>query len=239
MIKTSENYIFEIIGRPILGIGTTAVVFLTKNNEVFKIYLDTERKHYLFQEYNMKEHLLELSNIDIKHIYTPKDIYMKDETVIGIKLDYIKGNTLKKKIPDIKLKEFSNMLEVLIEETNKLSELGVFVRDFHSKNVIINSDGINIFDTDQFDITIFSKDWCLEHNLNAFIHEILYTIFKFPNGFDFQSKCLSALLTKFFYPIGTSEDDLKLYYALCEELGGDTSIRDVNRLVKTLGKVNF
>ncbi len=70
------------------------------------------------------------------------------------------------------------MILELIRKTHELNKLGVYVRDFHSRNVIINKNGINIFDTDQFDLTYFNEDVCLEHNLNEFIHEILMSVFK-------------------------------------------------------------
>lgn len=236
MVIENKNVKFEIAFRPILGKGTTAVTYLTREKKVLKLYLNTERKRYLFREYNMLEHLQELGDIKVKNIYTPNDIYVKNGEVIATKLDYIKGEVLKKHVPDISLKDFSDMLQEFIEAVHELSKLGVYARDFHSRNVIINNNGINIFDADQFDITYFHEDICLEHNLNAFLHEIFLSIFKFPQEFRFDSKYLDSLLSDFYSVIGSYEDDLALYYALCKEFGEDASLRNVSKLVKEIGR---
>lgn len=236
MVIEKKNIVSDIVLRPVLGIGTTAITFLTRENQVLKLFLDTERKHFLFNEYNMLEHLQELGDIKVKNIYTPNDIYVKNGEVIATKLDYIKGEVLKKHVPDIPLKDFSDMLQEFIEAAHELSKLGVYVRDFHSKNVIINNNGINIFDTDQFDVTYFQEDICLEHNLNAFLHEIFFSIYKFPQEFRFNSKYLDSLLSNFYSVIGSYKDDLALYYALCEEFGEEASLRNVSKLVKEIGR---
>lgn len=236
MVIERKNIASDIALRPVLGIGTTAITFLTRNKQVLKLFLNTERKQFLFNEYNMLEHLQELGNIKVKNIYTPNDIYVKNREVIVTKLDYIKGEVLKKHIPDISLKDFADMLQEFIEAVHELSKLGVYVRDFHSRNVIINNNGINIFDTDQFDITYFHENICLEHNLNAFLHEIFFSIFKFPQEFRFDSKYLDSLLSNFYSVIGSYEDDLALYYALCKEFGEDASLRNVSKLVKEIGR---
>lgn len=236
MVLENKNIVSEIAFRPILGLGTTAITFLTKDKKVLKLFLDTERKDRLFKEYDMFSHLQELGNIKVKNIYTPNDIYVNNGKAVATKLDYIKGDVLERHIPNITLKVFTEMLLELIEETHELSKLGVYVRDFHSRNVIINRNGINIFDTDQFDLTYFNEDVCLEHNLNEFIHEILMSVFKIPYGFTFDSKYLNQVLSKFYSAIGTYEDDLTLYYALCKEFGEDESIKNVNRLIKEIGR---
>ncbi len=236
MVIENKNITTEIAFRPILGIGTTAITFLTRDKRVLKLFLDTERKDRLFKEYDMLAHLQELGNIKVKNIYTPNDVYVNDGKVIATKLDYIKGDVLEKHIPNITLKVFTEMILELIEETHELSRLGVYVRDFHSKNVIINKDGINIFDTDEFDLTYFNEEVCLEHNLSEFIHEIFISIFKIPYGFVFDSKYLNQFLSEFYSAIGTYKDDLALYYALCKEFGEDESIKNVSRLIKEIGR---
>ena len=148
MVIENKNIATEIAFRPILGLGTTAITFLTKDKKVLKLFLDTERKDRLFKEYDMFSHLQELGNIKVKNIYTPNDIYVNNGKVVATKLDYIKGDVLERHIPNITLKVFTEMILELIEETHELSKLGVYVRDFHSRNVIINKNGINIFDTD-------------------------------------------------------------------------------------------
>ena len=46
----------------------------------------------------------------------------------------------------------------------------------------------------------------------------------------------NQVLSKFYSAIGTYEDDLTLYYALCKEFGEDESIKNVNRLIKEIGR---
>lgn len=75
MIIENKNIATEIALRPVLGIGTTAITFLTRDKQVLKVFLDTERKDRLFKEYDMLEHLQELGNIKVKTFILPM-IYM-------------------------------------------------------------------------------------------------------------------------------------------------------------------
>lgn len=60
MVLENKNIVSEIAFRPILGLGTTAITFLTKDKKVLKLFLDTERKDRLFKEYDMFSHLVEV-----------------------------------------------------------------------------------------------------------------------------------------------------------------------------------
>lgn len=237
MIIEDKNLVTSVAFRPILGKGTTAVAFLTKDKKVLKVFLNNYRKWCAFQDYDMLKHLENLSNIKVKNVYTPNDIYVKNGQVIATKLDYIKGNVLKKHVPNIPLKVFTEMLLELIEETYKLTELGVYVHDFHNKNVIINENGINIFDTDEFEVTVSNNGDFLNHNLSSFLHTILLSIFKFPKDFRFDNEYLDTLLFNFYKgTIESYEDDLELYYALCKEFGENESLKKVSKLVKEIGR---
>ena len=44
MIIENKNIATEIALRPVLGIGTTAITFLTRDKQVLKLFLETERK---------------------------------------------------------------------------------------------------------------------------------------------------------------------------------------------------
>ena len=101
MVIENKKIKSSIIFRPILGKGTTAVCFFTKDKKVLKVFLDNERKKSLFLRFNMLTHLEDLSSIKVKNVYTPNDIYVKNGEVIATKLDYVKGSTLNRHVPNI------------------------------------------------------------------------------------------------------------------------------------------
>lgn len=236
MVIENANLTSSIIFRPILGKGSTAIAFLTKDKKVLKVFLNSERKKSLFLRVDMLKHFEDLSNIKVKNVYTPNDIYVKNGEVIATKLDYIKGSTLNRHIPTIALKDFTDMLLELIETAYKLSEFGVYVNDFHDKNVIINENGINIFDTDEFYLGDRDKNIYLDHNLKALLITILTSIFKIPNGFIFDSRYLDSLYDKICGAVVDYKDYLNFYYALRDEFGKNESLKNVGRLIKEIGR---
>lgn len=237
MIINCESIYKMYLGAKFLGTGTTAHAFF-KDEKVLKVYRNTKRSRYVFNEFNdMVEHLLELSEIKVEKVSTPVDIYIQNNIVKAISLEFVDGITLKEKIPDVNIDIFFNYLKEFEEMAYKLSEKRVWVKDFHSGNVIINENGINVIDTDEYYITGFDKYTCLEHNLNTLFHNLFYGIFLFERGFYFESEYLNALLEKYLNIYGTYEDDLKLYYAICNEIGNDKSLVEINKLIKTLGRV--
>lgn len=239
MVIENKKIKSSIIFRPVLGKGTTAVCFFTKDKKVLKVFLDNERKKSLFLRFNMLTHLEDLSSIKVKNVYTPNDIYVKNGEVIATKLDYIKGSTLNRYVPNIPLKNFTDMLLELIETAYKLSELGVYVSDFHSKNVIINENGINVFDTDEFYVEHQNKsqyDEYLEHNLKIFLDTILSSIFKIPKRFIFDSRYLDSLYDKLYDAVVDYKDYLNFYYAIYKEFGETESLKNVSGLIKEIGR---
>lgn len=220
----------------VLGKGTTAIVYL-KNNKAIKVYQDSKAKKLIFQEFEMKTHLEELCKVKVKNIWTPNEVYLVDEEVKATGLNYIDGKTLWEEIPDISMDLFLEYLEVLKESVYKLSENNIWVRDFFSGNAVINKNGINIIDTDEFYFSCLGKEMCLEHNIIEILHDIFDVTFGLEKNFHFSSKSLDLLLSDYSDIFAPIEADFNLYNALRSELGGNTSVKNLKNLIKTLGNV--
>ena len=221
----------------LIGRGTTAKVYL-KNDQAIKVYRNTSRKRYVFNEFDMKTHLDELSEVKVKNIWTPNDIYIYEDEVKAITLDYIEGKTIKKEIPDVSLKLFLDYLKELKDNLRKLSEHKIWVVDFYCGNAIVNQNGINIIDTDNFYFSDISISTCLEHNISKILHEIFDKLFDFNEYFHFYSEYLDSLLIIYFDIFASIEADFDLYKALISEFGEDTSLRDLKRLIKSIGEID-
>lgn len=215
MLKSSDGLYKKIISSKIIGLGTTAIVFKTKENKTLKYYLNTERKRMVFQNNDMLNRFSLFSELQIKNIYTPQDIYIKAYEVVAYDYNYIEGHPLGKSIPDISLELFLEYLKQIYESICILSKYHIYSRDFHRNNVIINKDGINIFDVDQYEVTLFNEGICRQHNLDVILHEILYYVFLLREGASYKDEELNKLVMKFLSSCGTYEDDIALLKYLC------------------------
>lgn len=246
--KTHEGFCDLYKGGRFLGEGTTANVYL-KDGKVFKIYDFSKKKNcMLFAMYNMEQNLSNLSKLNIKNVHVPKDIYKVENEVSGISLDYVKGCNLHNLLngididentPNINLSLFLEYLEELDEIIQKFNELKITCYDFHCGNVIINENGINIIDTDQY---AFEEERPAINNFRFFFSHIFNEIFDIgyyfmpDENFRFYSKHINSLYEKYLNGRATKEDYFKLYRAISKELGYDTEIKDAKRLTKELGK---
>ena len=222
----------------ILGKGTTAIVYL-KNDKAIKVYQDSKSKRMVFKEFDMKIHLEELSQLKVKNVCTPNEIYLVNDEVKATSLDHINGKTLKEEIPDISMDLFLEYLESLIESVYKLSENCIWVRDFFSGNAIVNQNGINIIDTDDFYFSCLDEETCLEHNMIEILHDIFEVTFGFKKNFHFYSESLDLLLSDYLDVFAPIDTDFALYNSLRKELGGKTSVKNLKILIKTLGEVKI
>lgn len=223
-------------GGTLLGVGKTAEVYL-KDEKAFKVYRDCKTKRRLFEEIDMKYHLNCLSEIKVKNIWTPNNIYAIKSDVEMIDLDWVKGKNLRDETPDVSMSLFLDYLNELVENGTKLGEHRVLARDFFNCNAIVNQSGINIIDTDEYNIMTFDETSCIEHNLNLFVSTILDSFFETQGYFTFESKQLNSLYRKVYADAVDYKDYLNFYCALCEEFGGNESIKNLKSLIKTLGEV--
>lgn len=235
MLVSSDGLYKKIIGSRIIGIGSTAIAFKTRDNKTLKYYLNTERKKYIFQNNDMLNNLDKLSQLKIKNIYTPQKIYVNESKVVAYDYEYIAGSSLRKKVPDISLELFVEYLDELYENICILSEHKIYSRDFHGDNVIINNKGINIFDLDQYDYSMFPEDVCLRHNLDVIFHQILYYVFLLEENVVYQDQELGKLVTNFLSILGTFEGDMALLeYIRYMFKGKEISIKNLSKEIKKM-----
>lgn len=250
-LKTKEEFYSLFKNGKFIGKGTTSTIYL-KDGKVIKVYdLLKERTRILFNVFDMEEHLLELSKVNIKNVHVPKDIYTVAGQVYGLSLDYVEGynlhdilngidingNTL-----DISLGLFLEYLEELVEIIQKINESRIVCCDFHCGNVIINGNGINIIDTDNYYFDDGNSSINNFHCLFSHIFDDMFDIglpFIASAYFHFYSAYLNSLLENYSKKDATKEDYFNLYRAISEELGYDTQISNVKKLVKELGEVKF
>ncbi len=249
--KTDEEFFSFFNNGKLIGKGTTADVYL-KDGKVVKAYdLLSERTRILFNVFDMQEHLLELSKVNIKSVHVPKDIYTVAGQVYGLSLDYVEGYNLHDILNGINTNEntynislglFLEYLEELVEIIQKINESRIVCCDFHCGNAIINENGINIIDTDNY---YFEDGNSLINNFHCFFSRIFDDMFGIglpyvaSSYFHFYSAYLNSLLEKYSKEDATKEDYFNLYRAISEELGYDTQIGNVKKLVKELGETNF
>lgn len=116
------------------------------DDSVYKIYTDSDYKYKLNLEVVKKEFILsELK--DIEELVLPDSLLSYNDSIVGFKMPYIKGNTLDN--VDDSLPCFLKLVDV-IDSFSSLS-FPFCIGDLHEKNVIVDDLGdIHIIDCDSF-----------------------------------------------------------------------------------------
>ena len=137
-----------LVGSIPIGVGTTAVCFLTPRNEVIKLFYNSGNTYSLFHSRDMLSHLSYISEISNSTYIGPKDIYVKKGKVIGYTYPYIYKDTLSKMPSYITKKNILSGYPELLSNTRKISDKNFRLYDMHHKNVLF-SNGYKIIDLDK------------------------------------------------------------------------------------------
>ena len=147
-IKKISEYLKKCRKLPV-GIGTTAICFLTKDNKVLKLYLNTSNRRAIFNNYDsFIEHMSEVGKYANDTYIAPDELLVQDGKCVAYLYPYIQGRTLKHinlftKVDTLFLENYSK----LEEDTQKFSESGFLQDDLHEKNIVYNG-SYHIIDLD-------------------------------------------------------------------------------------------
>ena len=132
-----------------IGVGTTAICFLIKDNKVLKLYRNTYLKNVMFDYYNMEDKLSLLSTVSNESFIGPEELLKKDDEIIGYMYDYKKGRTLKSLTDNASKENIINPYKKLIKNSSEISKFNIIFFDLHQRNVIL-SDEYYVIDLDKF-----------------------------------------------------------------------------------------
>ena len=176
-INNITNYLILNKALPI-GIGTTAICFLTNNNKIIKLFINTSGKREMFDYFSdMEKHLEGLNSISNDTFIGPEDILLDtDNNCIGYIFDYVKGKTLAHMKFNTDLRVLLNNYDRLVENTKEISDREYSIMDLHDKNIIIN-DNIKIIDIDRYIYRYSNYRDLFKVNINNINKTILYSLF--------------------------------------------------------------
>lgn len=121
------------------GLGTTAICFLTKDNRVLKLYLNTYRTKKLIDS-SFLDKLNKINSIQNDTFVGPDEVLVHDDRVIGYLYPYIKSSTLKKINLNTRLNDITNSLDKLLTDTKDISDNCFNLYDVHSGNILFNGE---------------------------------------------------------------------------------------------------
>jgi hypothetical protein len=169
-VKTIYKYFFDL---KIIGMGTTAICFLTKDNKVLKLYYNSFNKNENIL--NQMELLNEISN---DTLIGPEELLINDKgEIIGYLYDYINAKTLSSTKNSLVIGEIINMYDKLKNDIKVASDKKFILGDLHSKNILINS-LFYIIDLDRGYIKDdYTKEEIFSLNMKKINKEIIYALF--------------------------------------------------------------
>lgn len=127
------------------------------NNKVYKIFNDF---FYEEEDFNYEEEdILKFSNIINGTYIWPIDIITVDNKVVGYVTPYIKGISLDKINPlKINLSSLIYDLKTVYEDNIIISQNGIVAYDV-MYNILYGKNGINIIDTDEYNLNYFGRSY--------------------------------------------------------------------------------
>ena len=193
---TEVNSIIPYLKRSVpIGMGSTAICFLMKDNRVFKLYLITYKKFLLFYYNDMKEKLSLLNEVSNESFIGPKEIITVKNEIVGYIYDYKKGHTLKTLSNKTTKDMLINPYLKLINNSDKISEFNIRYYDLHQRNILL-SDEYYVIDLDKFykETCEFCNVKVLNRaNINRVILSALFDL-KFNEYITFLDNDLNDLL---------------------------------------------
>lgn len=149
MKKIEVNSIIkQIIPLKIIGIGTTAICFKIRQNDVLKLYLNTPLKNNLFKCYNMVEHLSKINEIGNNTFIVPDRLITKNNKLIAYTYPYVSGKSLKHIDGNTKMRDYIKNYHILYFDTKKISDKKFRLHDMHAKNIVFDKE-YKIIDLDK------------------------------------------------------------------------------------------
>lgn len=203
-----------LFGSRIIGIGSTAICFLLRNGEVFKLYLNTGNKQQLFQKYDMYEHLELMHDLGNDSYVAPNKVVFKDNDIIGYIMEYRNAKTIKHFSKSVSLKEIIEAFRELVENTYKISEAKFRLADVTDRNILFNK-YFSIIDLDQGEIRSDLDAYnVMSYNLSDIATQVVNALFR-VNYFDevhFKNDELEFIYKNMMY------SDYHYFYDLMESL---------------------
>lgn len=157
-----------------LGFGSQGVVYQDKkNNKAIKIYdlfLDGDEEEYMYD----KNEILRFNNIVNDTYVFPEDVVSINNKVVGYISKYVQGKSLYKINPLlIKLDDFTNSINSVIKDTDKLTRESIATYDV-MYNIMYSNKKFYIIDTDEYSYTFKDLKRLSKDNNSNFDTSIKY-----------------------------------------------------------------
>ena len=139
-ISDYQKYV-KSISRKFIGIGAEGSVYLTKDNDVIKLY-GFPNKQYAPGRYIMDD------DIKLDSFIFPKELYICDNLVCGARMDYFDNNLFNQydNIDDIDLDKLLIAREKFMADAKEMSKEGYFLADL-SCNILFDNNTLKAIDT--------------------------------------------------------------------------------------------
>lgn len=157
-----------------LGFGSQGVVYQDKKNnkaiKVYDLFLDGYEDEDIYDE----DEILKFNNIVNDTYVFPEDVVSINNKVVGYISKYVQGKSLYKINPLlIKLDDFTNSINPVIKDTEKLTKESIATYDIMYNIMYINKK-FHIIDTDEYSYTFKDLNQLLKDNNSNFDISIKY-----------------------------------------------------------------
>ncbi len=124
-----------------LGIGTLGICFLTPDEKVLKIFLNKYRIARLKEFHpDLVEHFSDINSLGNDTYMVPEKLLMRGNEVMGYLAAFGKGHRISNFSGNLRVREIISAYDVLMEDTQKISEQKFRLSDVHNGNILYDEE---------------------------------------------------------------------------------------------------
>lgn len=196
--KDFNQYVknYEIIGNGF---------YLVDNKYVIKRMSEDYIKKYNYMI--DKDMLLKYKDIDIKHIYFPKNLVYIDGEICGYIAEYVKGMSGEGNFfKEIKIDKLLEAIDCFMNTIKQISDLGIRIIDPYVNNIIFDGDNFNFIDMSECEMVLDDKELLYQDNVINTMYEIFLNLFESDDKI-FSDISIKNFIDRYEFEIDLYDDD--------------------------------
>lgn len=199
----------------LIGRGTTAKCYKIDDNNVAKLFHKSFSYYLNIDDAFTMNKFETLSKIDTETYKGMDKILVKDRKIVGYIYPFVEGKVLHQVRKKLYVNDILKNYGKMIEDTKRISSLGVEINDLHDKNIIYDG-SLKIIDLDRWKIRpLLDVEKINSINIRKINQEIIKIIF---GAKQYETICFDDFdLMRLYYSMNSKEDFVRFLELLKKE----------------------